>query len=432
MKIFVVPSFIALYFLWSWQLQAEPTVVRKWESTAGTSIEASATKVENGKVFLKAAENRVVEVPLEKFVTEDQEFLKEHFAINPPEPGQPTTSAASIMNDGLSYPAGKVSGPIDAGEGSHYFVYVPKVLRSGRKAPLMLITDWGGGKPGLVKQYAEAAEVAGWIIAISVESRNGQSYDICHAHTKRCLAHLLDALPIDSKRVYFSGKSGGGAMAFYNLPRIESAGIMPIVGFSREKKYGKNQYCFGMGGARDFNRYLTASAAAGFGDRGVHRVYPGGHNKVPAWIGNEGIVWLNGRYLGDRRGDSELDDDRLDFEVAVIDWARKLREKEPYRAHYWCHFLKEEYKIEGPNTVIVQQLLDELSGDPKNLRYTEGLAAIDGFSDSYYAAEGNGGGSAHKHTTPRIEKAGQKLAAEYVGVPLIEEITAELGLPTEK
>lgn len=422
---------ILLLSLLSLPLFAEPTEEREWRSTAGTTIKASAVEVVDGVVQLKSADGRLLKVPMDKLSEEDQAILKEHFTIKEPEPGQPTASGAVMISEGLTYPAGEVSGPVDVGEGSHLFVYVPKTLREGRKAPLMFVTGAGGGGKKSAAQYSEGAEVNGWIIAASVESKNGPNHpDGNHEHSKRCVAHLLENLPIDEERVYFTGNSGGGAMSFYNALRIKSAGNMPLIGYSPDKKYDKKQYCYGIGGTADYNRYLTAHAVSQFGDQGFHRLHPGGHSGGPAWIGDEGIAWLNGRYLGDRRKEADLDDERVDYEASMIGWIEKLRGSEPYRAHYWCQFLKEGYEIEGPNAVIVEEIFEELNAEETNSRYTEGIAAIDEFSDKYFAGEGEGGGSAFKHTSSKIEGAAAKMATEYAGIPLIEDIAKGLGEPT--
>ncbi|QTN33426.1 hypothetical protein HZ994_14240 [Akkermansiaceae bacterium] len=409
---------------------AEPTGMRAWKSTAGTTIEATAEKVVNGQVSMKAADGRALVVPMDKLSEQDREFLKAHFAIKEPEPGQPTDSGAAPLTDGLPHPVGEVSGPIDAGGGSHYHVYLPKTLRQGRKTPLMLHTGAGGGNANSAKMYAEAAELAGWILASCVESKNGQSFEANHDHAKRCVEHLIANLPIDENRVYFTGGSGGGAMSFYNALRIKSAGNMPLIGYSHDGTFEKGQYCYGIGGTRDYNRYATAGAIVEFKDRGFHRLHPGGHDGGPAWIGVEGILWLNGRYLGDRKKESEFDAERLDFEASLITWARGLSEKEPYRAHYWCTFLTEEYQIAGANAAPVAKLLEKLGADPINARYTAGLAAIDGFSEKLYGDGGARVGSRRKFTTPQTQKAAEKLATEYAGVPLIEEIAKDLGSPT--
>ena len=414
-------------------LSAEPTEQRDWKSTAGTTITAEAVKVDGGKVTLKAADGREFAVPLDKFVEEDQEFLKEHFEIKPPEPGQPVASSSTVIEEGLAHPVGTVSGPIDAGGGSNYFVYVPKSLREGRKAPILFYNGASGGSAKTIQRYSEGAEVNGWILAASVESKNGPEHpEGNHEHTKRCLAHLLEALPIDEERVYFSGNSGGGAMSFYNALRIKSMGNMPFIGYSPDKKYPKGQYCYGIGGTNDYNRYLTASAVDEYGDQGMHRLGVGGHSNGPDWLGDEGITWLNGRYLGDRRKETALDDERLDFEASMITWIRDLQGRSPYRAHYWCNFLQEDYEISGPNAEIVAGLFTELNADQNNVLYTEGVAAIDEFSEKYYASEGGSTGSQFNHTTSSIESAAGKLAAKYAGVPEIEDVAKKLGEPTVK
>jgi len=262
-----------------------------------------------------------------------------------------------------------------------------------------------------------------------VKNGNGQPTGN-HEHAKRCVEHLIANLPIDERRVYFTGNSGGGAMSFYNALRIESRGNMPVVGYSPDKEYDKKQYCYGIGGTTDYNRYLTAHAVDQYRDRGFHRLHAGGHSGGPPWIGAEGIVWLDGRYLGDNRKEAEFDDERLDFEASVIDWIKELSGSEAHRAHYWCHFLTNEYEIERPNAPVVAVLMGKLNGDPVNARYTQGLIAIDEFSEKYYAPEGEGGGSAFKHTAPKIESASEKLATEYTGVPMIEEIARDLGSPS--
>ena len=71
-----------------------------------------------------------------------------------------------------------------------------------------------------------------------------------------------------------------------------------------------------------------------------------------------------------------------------------------------------------------------MNENPINARYTEGVAEIDGFSEKYYVSEGTDGGSKFDHTSSRIEGAAEKLAGDYAGVPVIEEVARRLGEPT--
>ncbi len=409
----------------------EPTEERVWTSSAGTKVKAKALSFEGEHVTLRTHEGRELKLTLEQFSDSDQAVLRKHFSIDTTKGDEALKRESEFLSEGLAHPQGEAVGPIAAGEESNYFLYIPKSLRKGRKAPLLFYTSAGGGGKHTVKHFREAAELNGWVIAASKESRNGKGHPVrTHNHSKQCLKHLLETLPIDEERVYFSGNSGGGAMSFYNALRIKSMGNMPIVGYSPDKKYTRGQYCIGVGGARDFNRYLTAIAVKEFKNKGFHRMSPGGHTGGAPWIQNECVVWLNGRYLGDRRKEKSLNAERLDFESALINWLETLKQKFPYRAHYWCHFLTEEYEITGQNAVLVQTLMKELAKDEINVRYTQGVYAIDAFSEKIYAPYGRSGGSKRNHADGKIEKAANKLLEEFKGIPVIEEIAQDLGLPT--
>jgi acetyl esterase/lipase len=422
-------TFLACLLLAS-PLTAGPTDERDWTSTAGTRVRAVATAVDGGSVHLKTSDGREIVVPLAKLVDADRELLRDHF-----KPGDaPATEAPAAggksrpLTTALAHPAGEASGPHEAGQGSTYFIYIPRSLKENRKAPLLLYTGAGGGQANSVKSHIKGAELNGWIVAASVESRNGNSFDVNHEHARRCVEHLIKILPIDPDRVYFTGNSGGGAMAFINSARLRSAGAMPIIGYNSDAKWAKNGHYYVLGGATDYNRYLSADGAAGARARGFHRIYPGAHAGAPEWILTESMTWLNGRYLEDRKSGSSLADERLDWEIAMIAWIHELKSKEPHRAYDWCRFLRDTYKISGPNAATVSALAAELGKDPLNTRYAEGLDAINDFSAKYFT--GLGSGSKFSHTTPKIESAAGKLMEKFAGVPHIDDVVKQIGQKT--
>lgn len=414
-------------------LSADPTEEREWTSSSGTTIQAKAMMIREDKVLLETSDGRKLTVPLDKFADDDRTLLIEHFGLRGtvPEKGVPLGSQGTLIEDGLAHPVGEVTESVDAGGGSHYHVYIPKSLRQSRPAPMMLITGSGGGKPGLVRHHIEGAETNGWIVAASVESRNSGDHPVGnHEHSKRCVEHLLQTLPIDGERVYFTGDSGGGAMAFYNVARIKSAGAMPMVGYIPDDQINRKGQYFIFNGTTDFNRYTSAHAAARFGKNAIHRFYPGNHNGRPPWLKVEGMAWLNGRYLKSRGSDDEFSDERLDYEVAMIAWIRRLAEKEAHRAHYWCVYLRDDYEISGHNAGVLDTIFRDLDDDPANQAYTAGIAAIDEFSDKHYSAVGSS--SFHEHTTPQIQRAAGQLAEKYGNSPQIREIATQLGNVTQK
>lgn len=90
--------FIFLGAVLASMLFAEPTGIRSWHSTAGTTIEAAAVDVHGGRVSLKTESGRQIKVPLEKFTEEDQKTLMQHFGIKMPKPGEPVTNAFIYLN----------------------------------------------------------------------------------------------------------------------------------------------------------------------------------------------------------------------------------------------------------------------------------------------------------------------------------------------
>lgn len=416
--------FIFLFTAFSY---GKPTESREWVSTAGTKVIGAAQSLKAGIVLLKLGDGRELAVPLDKLSASDREFLTDHFGEES-NTAEATGSGATFVTEGLAQQIGQVVGPIDAGEGSHYFLYIPKSLRKDRLAPLMHVNDSGGGNARSVKGFIEGAEICGWVLAASVESKNGNSVGQNFQFAKKNVAHITGSLPVDPERIYFTGGSGGGAMSFYNAAMLPGAGSMPQIGYIPENAVPKKGDHFVCGGATDYNRYTSANAVQAIGKRAIHRLYVAGHGGAPEWLRTEGILWLNGRHLADNKRSSGLAVESLDYEAAMIDWIGKLSSTEPHRAYYWCVFLRDEYKISGANATLLGAMTAKLSSTPENVSYVKGIEEISKFSEKHYAKVSSG--SQYKHTTPQITKESEKLAAEFAGVPMIDEIAKQLGMPT--
>ncbi|MDZ4199242.1 MAG: hypothetical protein U1E27_08160, partial [Kiritimatiellia bacterium] len=249
-----------------------------------------------------------------------------------------------------------------------------------------------------------------------------------HDHAKNCVKHILAQLPVDPKRVYYTGGSGGGAMAFNNAALLRGAGAMPHIGYIPGSVPRGGHY-FIISGATDYNRYTSAHAAATIGKNAVQRFFVGGHQEGPEWLCTEGMNWLNGQYLANPARAASHSAERLDYESAMIRYIQNLqRNKMSHRAYYWAVYLRDEYRIANPNAAVLAPILAELARDASCIRYVEGMMAIQKFAQKYYPPVGSA--SQHKHTTPTIEKAAQKLAEEFRGVPEIEDLARELGRPT--
>jgi|GEM_PF-511123 len=433
----VTASIIALCFLTT-SISAEPTETRIWRSTAGTKIEASILQIKEGKVQMKLKNGKTIMVPLVKFIAEDQAFIKEFYkkpdtdSVTHDE-GELKDSGIPLVTDGLPYEVGKVVGPVDVGGGVSYFLYIPKSLRQGRKAPLLHHNGPGGARKKNLNVYIKGAELNGWIVAASMQSQNNNELEDNYKFAKKDVEHLLKTLPIDKKRIYFVGNSGGGAQTFYNTATMKVAGGIPTIGYIPDGTKLKGALYYILAATTDHNRYLSAHAVDVAGKKNaVVRFHKGGHRGAPEWRYREGMIWLNGRYLAKRAKAPGIAEERLDYETSIIRHIQKLKVKSPYRAYSWCVFLEEDYEITGSNAKILAGIRTELAADPNCLKYVEALKDIDDFSSRYYSPFGESGGSVFAHITPKITKAAEKLAEKYAGVPMIESICKELGKPTVK
>ncbi len=190
----IFPAFVFV-MLTSSGRAAPPTEMRAWKSTTGTSIEAKATAFADGVATLETAAGRTVQVPAAKLSEADRELLSSHFA------GAPAGAAsAGAPPSGLPHPLGSAVGPIKAPNGS-YVLYLPNSLKAGRKAPLLFFTDSGGGETGKLRRLMEGAEICGWIVAMSVESRNGPEDYL--PPIESCVQHILATLARGSQQGLF-------------------------------------------------------------------------------------------------------------------------------------------------------------------------------------------------------------------------------------
>jgi len=397
---------------------AEPIESRDWKAKSGHKVTASALKVQNGKVYFKKADGKTIQVPLEKLVDTDQELLKKHFEISD-EPAKGDGSGAETA-EGLSHPLGEVSGPVDAGEGSTYFVYLPKSLKQGRKAPLLFYTNAGGGNKGLIASLTEYAEVFGWVLATSVESSNKAGWDTNTKNCTNCLEHILTNLPVDKERIHYTGNSGGGAQAFVNTQIKKAYGVMPNIGYIPQGVNVKATVVYGLGGGHDYNRYLTAHAADKYKKNGFHRMTSKGHSGAPADHRGDGMFWMHCKFLAKEK--SKHSAEAQDFELSTLDWLTKMKDTNPQRAYSNAIFFKEIYDLSGANSAALSKLTKDLAQTPDNVLYHEGLLAIDNLSGKYFASLGAGGGSQFNHSSSKAVKAAEKLKTTYGHLPALATV----------
>ncbi|MBN2684229.1 MAG: hypothetical protein JXR40_03020, partial [Pontiellaceae bacterium] len=236
---------------------------------------------------------------------------------------------------------------------------------------------------------------------------------------KRAVKHIIKTLPVDDDRLYFTGNSGGAAMAFYNYDNLNGCGLMPNIGYNPGVPVPKGD-CFFINGAYDYNRYTSASARQDVGKTATQRYFNGGHQDAPGWIMIDGMVWLEGRYLA-KKG-KKLPKEQLAYENSVIKWIGELTEDEPWRAFYWAQFLEEELTLSSQNEGKVKDLARRLGAVRTNQLYVEALEELDEFAVDELASFGTG--AMFEHSDPHLVAVCQDLLGKYKGVAPIEEILA--------
>lgn len=141
------------------------------------------------------------------------------------------------------------------------------------------------------------------------------------------------------------------------------------------------------------------------------------------------MIWMNGRYLSRHR--RKYEDTALDYEAAVIRWMEETAGSEPHRVYATARFLKDEYGIEGSNAGAVDAVIRKLDSDEKNVRYFEGLAAIDEFAAKELSKHAVKGKTPKGHVAPKIEKDAAELADGFAGTPVIEDTFRAIAGPTK-
>jgi hypothetical protein len=380
---------------------AVPTEVRDWKSSSGTSVKAAAEAVNQGKVVLRTADNRVLQVPLEKFCEEDITFLSKHFKIAAP--GEIPEAQEMPVEDGLKWPLGETSGPIQAQDGSSYFVYPPKQLPKGRKHPLLMVLNPHHGSPGTLQSYVAGAERNGWILITSVESANENDGSSVVPAVKHAMANL----PVDPARVYLGGFSGGSSRSFKLSKEVKAAGVLACGMGACGAPLDRDLTIYAMAGTHCWNRVNTAASLTVQGSaakQSFMRYFPGNHEWGGSELMEDGITHLNAVFLSNHR--KAYEQEAYENEASILRFANSLRKTSAGRALMWTTFLKER-SVDFRLVSALEKLHRELEGDAAAKRYLAGMLAIHQLAVRKIGKDGMDG----------AKKDLEKLTVEYADTP---------------
>ena len=177
-----------------------------------------------------------------------------------------------------------------------YALYVPRSFDPAKKIPVLFCFDPGARGRVPVERFKEAAEKFGWVVAGSNNSRNGP-WDANATAIKAMVGDVTRHLPIDAKRIYVAGLSGGARVACQiALGGLAQGVIACSAGFPASETPRKVGFAFfGTAGQTDFNHRELRRVDRELQDRkAVHRVviFDGGHEWLPPALAVDALAWL--------------------------------------------------------------------------------------------------------------------------------------------
>ncbi|MEO5959292.1 MAG: hypothetical protein ABIR80_09260, partial [Opitutaceae bacterium] len=177
-----------------------------------------------------------------------------------------------------------------------YALYIPTSFEPARRCPVLFCFDPGARGTVPVERFQAAAEKFGWLVAGSNNSRNGP-WDATAAAINAMVTDVNRHLPIDPKRLYVAGLSGGARVACQvALTGLAHGVVACSAGFPGSELPGKVPFpFFGTAGVTDFNYAELRRVDRELDDRrAVHRVviFDGGHEWLPPGLAMEALAWF--------------------------------------------------------------------------------------------------------------------------------------------
>jgi dienelactone hydrolase len=230
---------------------------------------------------------------------------------------------AAAMAYGQDLPRGQIIDSVRCltAPAQQYALYVPSNYSPARQWSAIFAFDPGARGRAGVERFQAAAEKYGYIVAGSLNSRNGPWEPSLEA-AKAMMADAVRRFSIDTKRIYTAGQSGGARVALgIALDSNQIAGVFASsAGFPDEVQKSVPFPIFGKTAVDDFN-YLELRAL----DRVVttpHRVVvtEGGHAWMSSETALEAVGWMEVQAMksGLRPQDPKLLDGIFSERVAQV------------------------------------------------------------------------------------------------------------------
>jgi poly(3-hydroxybutyrate) depolymerase len=175
-----------------------------------------------------------------------------------------------------------------------YALYLPSTYSADRKWSVLIGFHPGARGRAIVEKYRAAAEQYGYVLAASNNSRNGP-WEVSIAAVRAMMPDLGARFPLDEKRIYLTGHSGGARVAMQvALANKSIAGVIASSGgYPDSQPRARVTFAvFSTAGNEDFN-YIEMRML----DRKLtspHRlaVFEGGHTLPTDDVALEAIEWM--------------------------------------------------------------------------------------------------------------------------------------------
>ena len=466
LSLFLTATYLLLPIPFVFGEDVKPTNLRVWKSKAGTVLVARAVEVRGTHVKFVTREGKEKSIALELLEVKDQLRLKDHF---PPEDFE--VEAAEVVGGGgagkRSWPngggaldlpmgdgveirepkvhfgpvpeelgagVGVVFGPVKAAYETSYYFYAPPTIpegRDGREAAVVFWTGHHEGKAETLNFLIEGANLCGVALATSVEARHTGRFDLEEnlEHTKECIQHMQTNMPVNVKRIIFSGNDRGAASALYNSDRFRCAGTITINGYlPRETFANARGYFFVASGTQNINRYRAANAVAEIGKYATFYPYPGNVSFPDEERGTYAMVWVYARHLYSENRLRHVE--ARAFEARMKRYLVDLAAIRPWKAYQYTDFFLRVCDVEGDFRAFNLALQQKTRSHPDAVPFFNGWNDIQQFGRKIYAGYGLNDQSLRNHTSPEIEYEVAKMLEQYAQTPEVSEILQKLAFPT--
>ena len=395
--------------------------IRTWTALSGSKVEASLVRTTSSAVVLKLADGKEVQISKSKLSSADRAHLK--------------TLATPAMSHELPFDYGKVSPAlaVRSDDTVTYHMFVPEALKAEKTWPILCVFSPGGGTPGTLRRYMPGATRNGWALVVSVQSANSckrPSKEVVNA----MVDDVMDRYPIDKKRVYASGHSGGSREAGLlgeHMRKRDFAGLLANgagVGYGRVYQQSPQSSIYALCGSNCFNRWDMPTSLSKIKVKNKKLVFfPGNHDWASADYMTEGISMLTGWFLQNARGTaSSYAAERDRFVERQLEEIRSLKDPHPGKALIWAQLLS---KFQLPTALATQVRAEHnaLRTNKTALRYLAAEKALEDLLSRHFVVKDVA--RCMKRADPGATKAATALAEEYADTPLAE-VFARLAKPS--